>query len=121
MVQDMVCKCDFASEPLDKISDQHAQHFAAKYAPLSASRINCGLRSLRRALNLAFEWGKLNGPLRSHWRKAKDSVTRVLTRMATGSGTSRIVRNLGMTLRLSFAAQECALAKRSRFDGRISI
>jgi hypothetical protein len=25
----MVCKCDFASEPLDKISDQHAQHFAA--------------------------------------------------------------------------------------------
>jgi len=55
----MVCKCDWASEPLDKISDQHAQHFAAKYAKLSPSRINCGLRSLRRALNLAFEWGKL--------------------------------------------------------------
>ena len=48
-----VCKCDWASEPLDKISDQHAQHLAAKYAALSASRINCGLRSLRRALNLA--------------------------------------------------------------------
>ncbi len=60
----MVCKCDFASEPLDKISDQHAQHFAAKYAALSASRINCGLRSLRRALNLAFEWGKLDRPVR---------------------------------------------------------
>jgi integrase len=55
----MVCKCDWASDPLDKISDQHAQHFAAKHSALSASRINCGLRSLRRALNLAFEWGKL--------------------------------------------------------------
>jgi integrase len=58
----MVGKCDWASEPLDKISDQHAQHFAAKYAALSASRINCGLRTLRRALNLAFEWGKLERP-----------------------------------------------------------
>jgi integrase len=58
----MVGKCDWVSEPLDKISDQHAQHFAAKYAALSASRINCGLRSLRRALNLAFEWGKLARP-----------------------------------------------------------
>lgn len=58
----MVGKCDWASELLDKISDQHAQHFAAKYAALSASRINCGLRTLRRALNLAFEWGKLERP-----------------------------------------------------------
>jgi integrase len=60
----MVCKCDWASEPLDRISDQHAQHFAAKFAALSASRINCGLRSLRRALNLAFEWGKLERPVK---------------------------------------------------------
>jgi integrase len=58
----MVGKCDWASELLDKISDQHAQHFAAKYAALSASRINCGLRTLRRALNLAFESGKLERP-----------------------------------------------------------
>jgi integrase len=60
----MVCKCNWASDPLDKISDQHAQHFAAKYAALSASRINCGLRSLRRALNLAFEWGTLDRPIK---------------------------------------------------------
>jgi len=60
----MICKCDWASEPLDRISDQHAQHFAAKHAGLSASRINCGLRSLRRALNLAFEWGKLERPVK---------------------------------------------------------
>ena len=31
---------------------------------LSASRINCGLRTLRRALNLAFEWGKLERPVK---------------------------------------------------------
>lgn len=43
----MIQKCDFAGEPLDKITDQHAQQFAAKFAKLSASRINCGLRTLR--------------------------------------------------------------------------
>jgi hypothetical protein len=37
----MVCKCDWASEPSDKISDQHAQHFAAKHAALSAGKRPC--------------------------------------------------------------------------------
>lgn len=75
----MVCKCDWASEPLDKISDQHAQHFAAKYAALSASRINCGLRSLRRALNLAFEWGKLERPVKITLAKGERQRDTVLS------------------------------------------
>lgn len=75
----MVRKCDWASLPLDKISDQHAQHFAAKYAHLSASRINCGLRSLRRALNLAFEWGKLERPVKITLAKGERQRDRVLT------------------------------------------
>jgi integrase len=75
----MVCKCDFASLPIDKISDQHAQQFAAKYAGLSASRINCGLRSLRRALNLAFEWGKLERPVKITLAKGEKQRDRVLT------------------------------------------
>lgn len=75
----MVSKCDFASLPLDKISDQHAQQFAAKYASLSASRINCGLRSLRRALNLAFEWGKLDRPVKITLAKGERQRDRVLT------------------------------------------
>lgn len=75
----MVCKCDFASLPMDKISDQHAQQFAAKYARLSASRINCGLRSLRRALNLAFEWGKLERPVKITLAKGERQRDRVLT------------------------------------------
>jgi integrase len=75
----MVSKCDFASLPMDKISDQHAQQFAAKYARLSASRINCGLRSLRRALNLAFEWGKLERPVKITLAKGERQRDRVLT------------------------------------------
>jgi integrase len=75
----MVCKCDFASEALDKISDQHAQQFAAKFAKLSASRINCGLRSLRRALNLAFEWGKIERPVKITLAKGERQRDTVLT------------------------------------------
>jgi integrase len=73
----MVQKCGWVSEPLDKITDQHAQHFAAKFGSLSASRINCGLRTLRRALNLAFEWGKLERPVKitlAKGEKQRDTV-----------------------------------------------
>jgi integrase len=75
----MIGKCDWSSEPLDTISDQHAQHFAAKYAVLSASRINCGLRTLRRALNLAFEWGKLERPAKITLAKGERQRDAVLT------------------------------------------
>jgi integrase len=51
---------DFASLDLSEITDQHAGQFAAKRANLSPSTVNCGLRTLRRALYLAFEWGKLD-------------------------------------------------------------
>ncbi len=45
---------------LDEITSQHAAAFVARKSKLSPSTINCGLRTLRRALNLAVEWGKLN-------------------------------------------------------------
>jgi integrase len=57
----------------------HAQHFAAKYGKLSPSRINCGLRTLRRALNLAFEWGRLERPAKITLAKAERQRNRVLT------------------------------------------
>jgi integrase len=75
----MVKKCDWASEPIDKITDQHAQHFASKFARLSPSRINCGLRTLRRALNLAFEWGKLERPVKITLAKGEKQRDRVLS------------------------------------------
>jgi hypothetical protein len=39
------------------ITDQQGQQYAARLSSLSASTINCGLRTLRRAINLAAEWG----------------------------------------------------------------
>jgi len=75
----MVLKCDWAGQKLNEISDQHAQRFAAKLAKLSASRVNCGLRSLRRALNLAYEWGKLERPVKITLAKGERQRDRVLT------------------------------------------
>ena len=75
----MVLKCEWACERLDQINDQQAQQFAAKFAHLSPSRINCGLRSLRRALNLAYEWGKLDRPARITLAKGERQRDRVLT------------------------------------------
>jgi integrase len=75
----MVLKCEWTGDKLDQINDQHAQQFTAKFAHLSASRINCGLRSLRRALNLAFEWGKLDRPAKITLAKGERQRDRVLT------------------------------------------
>jgi len=75
----MILKCDWASEPIGEISDQHAQQLAAKFARLSPSRINCGLRSLRRALNLAYQWGKLERPTKVTLAKGERQRERVLT------------------------------------------
>jgi len=75
----MVLKCEWAGVTLNEISDQHAQRFVAKFAKLSASRINCGLRSLRRALNLAFEWGRLERPIKITLAKGERQRDRVLT------------------------------------------
>ena len=55
----MVNGSDLAGLCLDEVNDQQAQRFTAQRAKLSASRINCGLRTLRRALNLAYQWGTL--------------------------------------------------------------
>lgn len=51
---------EFASLDISEISDQHAAQYAARRSNLSPSTINCGLRTLRRALYLAYQWGKLN-------------------------------------------------------------
>jgi integrase len=47
---------------LSELTDQHAQEFARKLSALSPSGINRGLRTLRRALNLAYQWGKIEKP-----------------------------------------------------------
>ena len=51
---------DLAQLKLDEVNDQHAQQFAARHSRLSPSTINCGLRTLRRAIYLAAEWGTID-------------------------------------------------------------
>ncbi len=48
-----------AKRRIDAITSQHAAAYAAAHAARSPSTINRDLRTLRRALNLAAEWGKL--------------------------------------------------------------
>lgn len=56
----MLTHSDVADLPLDKITDQHARGFEARHLDKQPSTINCALRTLRRALNLAAEWGKID-------------------------------------------------------------
>jgi hypothetical protein len=46
--------------PLNEVTSQHAAGYIARQAKRSPSTVNCGLRTLRRALNLAEEWGKID-------------------------------------------------------------
>ena len=70
---------DFASLDLAEISDQHAGQYAAKRAKLSPSTINCGLRTLRRALSLAYQWDKLDRMPKITLAKGERQRERVLS------------------------------------------
>ncbi len=76
---DMLLRSKTAALAIDQISDQNAQHFAAEYARLSPSGINRGLRTLRRALNLAYQWGRIEKPVRISLAKGENQRDRVLT------------------------------------------
>jgi len=64
---------------LDEMTTLHSQEFARKHATLSPSGINRGLRTLRRALNLAFQWGKLDKPVKVPLAAGEHQRDRVLT------------------------------------------
>jgi hypothetical protein len=64
---------------IDEISDQHARQYAAKLSHLSPSTVNCGLRTLRRALYLAAEWGKTDRRPKITLAKGERQRERVLT------------------------------------------
>ena len=74
----MLTKSDVGALRIDKVTDQHAQQFAAQHVHYSASYVNRALRTLRRALNLAFEWGKLERPIKIHLAKGERQRDRVL-------------------------------------------
>jgi len=70
---------DFATLNLGDLTDQHAGLYAAKRVNLSPSTVNCGLRTLRRALSLAFQWGKLDRMPKITLAKGEKQRERVLT------------------------------------------
>lgn len=82
---DMLLDSKIAALPIDQLSDQNAQHFAAEYAKLSPSGINRGLRTLRRALNLAYQWGRLDKPAKVFLAKNERQRDRVLTQKELSS------------------------------------
>lgn len=74
----MLSKADIGTLRIDKVTDQLAQQFAAQHVHYSASYINRALRTLRRSLNLAFEWGNLERPIKIHLAKGERQRERVL-------------------------------------------
>jgi integrase len=77
---DSLLKSDLAGLRLDEITGQHAEQYAARLsARLKPTTINCGLRTLRRALALAEEWGKLDRAPKVGLAKGEYQRERVLT------------------------------------------
>ena len=76
---DMLLGSKTAALEIDQITDQHAQHFASEYARLSPAGVNRGLRTLRRALNLAYQWTCIERPARIFLAKGEKQRDRVLT------------------------------------------
>jgi integrase len=64
---------------LNEISSQHAAAYIAKQSKRSPSTINCGLRTLRRAMNLADEWGKIDRAPKFALAKGERQRERVVT------------------------------------------
>jgi integrase len=64
---------------LNEISSKQAAAYIAKQSKRSPSTINCGLRTLRRALNLADEWGKIDRAPKLELAKGERQRERVVT------------------------------------------
>jgi integrase len=71
-------KSALAKLPLDQVTDQHAEAFAARNSAMSPSGINRGLRTLRRVVNLAYAWGKIEKPTKITLAKGERQRERVL-------------------------------------------
>jgi integrase len=74
----MLTKSSLSGLRLNEITGQHGGQFAARYSHLSPSTINCGLRTLRRAMSLAVQWGKLERMPKISFAKGELQRDRVL-------------------------------------------
>jgi len=69
----------FANLRLDKITNEHGAQYAAKLKKLSPSTINLGLRTLRRCIYLANEWGVIATRPKIQLAQGERQRERVLT------------------------------------------
>ncbi len=69
-----------ASMALDAITDREAGQFIAAHTNWKAACVNKALRTIRHALNLAHEWGKLNRKIKITLAKGERQRDRVLSR-----------------------------------------
>jgi integrase len=74
----MLNRSSLAELRLDELTGEHCGMFAAENGRLSPSGINMGLRALRRALNLAYQWGVIEKPVRVELAKGENQRDRVL-------------------------------------------
>jgi hypothetical protein len=84
----MLKRSRLASLRLDELTGEHVGWFASENRRLSPSGINMGLRTLRRALNLAYAWGVIEKPGKVELAKGENQRDRVLS-------TSNTVRSRG--------------------------
>jgi len=75
----MLKRSKLAALRLDELTGEHSGKFAAEFGALSPSGINMGLRTLRWALNLAFQGAVLEKPVRVELAKGEHQRDRVLT------------------------------------------
>ncbi len=76
---EMLKRSKLANLQLDELTEEHAQLYASEYSKLTPSGINRGLRTLRRALNLAYKWGVIDKPVKIELAKGENQRDRVLT------------------------------------------
>jgi len=76
---DLLLGADMGNLKINEITSQHAAGFGARKSKLSPSTVNCGLRTLRRALNLAAEWGKLDRKPKVSLAKGERQRERIVT------------------------------------------
>lgn len=76
---EMLKRSSLSKLRLDELTEEHAQIYAAQFRHLSPSGINRGLRTLRRAMNLAVKWNIIDKPVKVELAKGEVQRDRVLT------------------------------------------